>query len=175
MDQFNESYFIKISKEDREKVKQWLKDQYARWRKEREFLGLVKQAVRKIDYDYWIAVSEPTISYGKMFFVPTQSICVGISCSEWEQMARAYNPNRKSRLATLYELILWYVIQIVNESKACNSSKNPQKLVILKNKFILSSTVYKGKEESSYVVDICDNIDPDCILNYATGAVVLTK
>ena len=175
MDQFEEKYFTKISKEDRDKVKQWLKGQHFRWKKEREFLELVKQAVRKINYDYWIAVEEPTVSFEKIFYGENESAEVGRTCEEWVRMAIAYNPDRKSRLALVHELILWYALGIVNGTETYDDKKLAHKLVTLKDKFILIGPVYKGCENDSCVVDVCDNVHPQCVLHLAKGAVVLTK
>ena len=107
-----EKYFVKISARDRERVKLWLKGQKGNTRRERKFLKLVKKAIKKIDYEYWIASIEPSYEKGRILYEPDYVVATNISCEEWKLVAEEYAPERGSRLATIYELLLWYALRI---------------------------------------------------------------
>ena len=109
-------YFTKITKQDREAVKSWLYVQLLAENyqdKEERFLNVVEQAIQTIDYDYWIATMEPCVQDKKIFYAENQKVGIGFSCKAWAQMAEEYEPESGSRLATLYELFLWYALRIV--------------------------------------------------------------
>lgn len=107
-------HFTKISAEDREKVKTWLKGQKSKTDRERKFLTAVKKAVQKVNYDYWIANLEPSVAEGKIYYAKGENVGVGFSCDQYKQMAEEYAPERGSRMAKLHELLIWYALRIVN-------------------------------------------------------------
>ena len=109
-------YFIKISEEDRKKVAEWLGEQEKEeFSHKRAFLNDVKQALEKIDYDYFIACLEPSVKDGKIYYKEGEEVGVGFECSEWKKMAEEYCPERGSRLSQQAELVMWYAVRIVNE------------------------------------------------------------
>ena len=107
-------YFTKISAEDREKVKEWLKNQQCYSEKEKDFLYRVKIAVRIIDYDFWIATLEPSVANGKIYYAEGELVAGGFSGNQYKRMAEEYAPYRGSRMAELHELFLWYALRIAN-------------------------------------------------------------
>lgn len=107
-------HFIKITANDRVIVKQWLEQQprgiiY----RENQFLNIVAEAIRNVDYDYWIAGMEPSVFVKEIYYTDKrEKIGVGFSCRQWIQMAEDYAPERGSRLSNLYELFIWYALRI---------------------------------------------------------------
>lgn len=109
-----DKYFTKITKKDREKVKNWIKEQknVPQWAE--EFLKRVQNAVQVINYDYWIANIEPSVKNGKIYYAEGEDVGVGYSSNDWEMMAKEYATEKGSRLAELYELDMWYALRIAN-------------------------------------------------------------
>lgn len=113
--QNKDTYFTKISAKDREKVKKWLlENQKGNTKLEEGFLAILEEAIQVVDYDYWIASLEPSESDGKIYYAEGHTAAVGFSNKEWAHMAKKYAPERGSRLSTLYELLIWYALRIVN-------------------------------------------------------------
>ncbi len=107
-------YFTKITSEDRNKVKMWLAKQKGSPEWAKKFLKLVQKAVQVVKYDYWIANLEPSVRDEKIYYVEGEDVGGKYSAKDWKRMAQEYAPERGSRLAELYELILWYALRIVN-------------------------------------------------------------
>jgi len=107
-------YFTKITAEDREKVRNWLVKQEAVTKNERDFLGILKEAIRAVKYDYRIANLEPSVEDGKIYYAEGNDAANEFSCNQWELMAKAYWPEEGARLSNLYELFIWYALRIVN-------------------------------------------------------------
>lgn len=107
-------YFTKITEKDREKVKNWLKEQKNAPQWAEKFLNCVQKAVKVINYDYWIANIEPSVKDGKIYYAKGEDVGVGFSSKDWEKMAGMYAPERGSRLAELCELDMWYALRIAN-------------------------------------------------------------
>lgn len=110
-----ESHFLKITSTKRKKIRRWVKTQKGETEREKDFLKIVRKALNKIHHDYWIATMEPTIIDGKIKYIEGEEVAVGYSCNEWKTMAEEYMPERGSRLASLYELFLFYAYRIVRE------------------------------------------------------------
>jgi len=108
-----DKYFTKITAEDRKKVKYWLINLERRYWGH-SFLGRVREALRVVNYDYWIANLEPSVANGKIYYAEGNDVGVGFVDSKWKQMAKEYDPERGSRMATLHELFLWYALRIAN-------------------------------------------------------------
>lgn len=107
-------YFVKISAQDRNLVKKWLEQQIAVTYKERVFLNIVAEAIRNINYDYWIACLEPCVFVKEIYYTDKrEKVGVGFTGPQWSEMAKAFAPERHSRLSNLYELFLWYALRIV--------------------------------------------------------------
>lgn len=107
-------FFTKITSEDRKKVKDWLAKQKGETGREESFLTRVRDAVKVVDYDYWIANLEPSVKDGKIYYAQDRDVGVGFSGNQWLQMAKKYAPERGSRLSNLDELLIWYALRIVN-------------------------------------------------------------
>ena len=108
--------FFRITASEREKVKDWLmqqKPKAERTKRENEFLTILSDALEEVDYDYEIATMEPTVVHGKIAYIKGAKVAVGYSIKDWIKMAEEYLPERGSRLATLYELFIWYAWRIV--------------------------------------------------------------
>lgn len=107
-------FFTKITAEDREKVKNWLAKQKGKSDREKSFLKRLRKAVKAVNYDYWIANLEPSVTDGKIYYAEGNAVGVGFSSNQWMQMAKDYEPERGSRLSNEYELYIWYALRIVN-------------------------------------------------------------
>ena len=107
-------FFTKITAEDREKVNNWISKQKGKNEREKSFLTRVKEAVKVVDYDYWIANIEPSVTNGKIYYAEGNAVGIGFSSNQWKQMAKEYVPERGSRLSNEFELYIWYALRIVN-------------------------------------------------------------
>ena len=107
-------FFTKITAEDRKKLKNWLAKQKGKSDREKSFLTRVREAVKAVDYDYWIANLEPSVTDRKIYYAEGNAVGVGFSCNQWMQMAKEYAPERGSRLSNEHELYIWYALRIVN-------------------------------------------------------------
>ena len=112
--QDNAKFFTQITAEDWEKVKNWLAKQQGKTKNEKIFLARVKDALKAVNYEYWIANLEPSVTDGKIYYAEGNAVGVGFSCNQWNQMAEEYAPERLSRLSNEYELYIWYALRIVN-------------------------------------------------------------
>lgn len=109
-------YFLKMGKEEREEVRKWYKNQKSEKTSQNEFIRIVGEAICNIEYDYKIAIIEPSKSEnGGIYYEAGKEVLRNLSCREWEMLARNYAPEHGSRLATLYELFLWYAYRIAKE------------------------------------------------------------
>ena len=107
-----DKHFIKVTNKDREIVRKWLKTFDNPTKKKESFLEIVKQAIKEIKYEYWIATIELSVKNGRIFYAEEQPVGVDYSYPQWKEMAENYNPKRGSRLANLQELFLWYAVRI---------------------------------------------------------------
>lgn len=107
-------YFIKVSHEDRDRVKEWLKSCKSTSNRVNDFLNIVREATEMIDYEYWIAELEPSVKDGKIYYEEGKDVGVGFSVPQWEKMARRFARERGSSVASLHELFLWYALRIVD-------------------------------------------------------------
>ena len=108
--------FFKITTSKREKVKDWFEKQKSETgstERENKFLRILSDALEVVNYDYEIATMEPTVVNGKIAYIKGEKVAVGYSGKDWIKMAEEYLPERGSRLATLYELFIWYAWRIV--------------------------------------------------------------
>ena len=105
--------FVKITKQDRKKIKKWLKGRNGNTVREENFLKRVKQAIQKVRYNYWIASIEPSVADGKIYYSEGEDVGVGFSCNQWNLMSKIFAPERGSRQANLHELVIWYALRIV--------------------------------------------------------------
>ena len=108
-------YFTKISTSDIKIVKQWMKrvkngetdNQWA-------FLYKVREAIQRVNYNFWIATLEPCVEKGKIYYVEAKEVNTFFTARQWERMAEAYAPERGSRLANIHELFIWYALRIAD-------------------------------------------------------------
>lgn len=107
--------FFKMTTSKIEEVKEWFLNESpkARTRSEMLFFRNLNLAFENINYDYEIATIEPTVIDGKIKYIKDKEVAVGYSYNQWKQMAKEYLPDKGSRLATLYETIMWYAWRIV--------------------------------------------------------------
>lgn len=109
-------YFSAITIVERKKVQKWLRKELDSKRRktasEREFLDVIEDALQEIDYDYWIANLEPSVSNGHIYYAKGEKVGGEITVEAWEMMAKEYAPERGSRIAKMYELYLWYALRI---------------------------------------------------------------
>jgi len=114
---FELGFFFKMGEQERFFVKQWyeqLKDCVSSHKK---FLRIVEEAVAKIDYDYSISSIEPSIDKnGNLYFAPGENVVSKLTIPEWIRKAGEFAPSRKSRLASIHELYLWYAYRV---AKGC--------------------------------------------------------
>lgn len=141
----NSDVFFRITASKREKVRKWLAEHKLKEKRtpgEIYFLDVLSDALEEINYNYEIATMEPTVVDGKIAYIKGKDVAVNYSIKDWIKMAEEYLPERGSRLATLYELFIWYAWRIVkgywtlgyvaNDSSSagnfCNSPKATHKL-----------------------------------------------
>lgn len=108
-----ETFFVKITATEREEVAKWLEGKETAGNYGQYFLRVIKRALQQVDYDYWIASIEPTVVKGKLRFIEGRKVATQYMPEEWEQLCKEYAPERKSRMANLYELFIWYAWRIV--------------------------------------------------------------
>lgn len=107
--------FVEISKLDIKIIKGWLKRVGSgETDRQSDFLYRVREAVRKIDYNFRIATREPCVKDGRIFYPEGEEINTYFTAKQWELMAIAFAPERGSRLANIHELFLWYALRIAD-------------------------------------------------------------
>lgn len=109
-------HFVLMGSEEKAKVRAWLTETrpIPKTERERKFLSIVIKAFSKIDYAYRISVVEPTIRKdGTLCFFEKAPVCENFTFMEWIKLAKEYAPEYESKLASIYELFLWYAYRIV--------------------------------------------------------------
>lgn len=109
------TFFTTITEGDRKKVKMWLAKQKNVSGQAKIFVDVVQEAIREIDYDYSIAILEPSVKNETVYYGRDEEVAVQYSIEMWNKMAKAYAPERGSRIAKIQELFLWYALRIANE------------------------------------------------------------
>ena len=104
--------FFKMGKEERNVVRRWLFLAKPKTSNQKAFLNYVSEALAVITYDYKISTIEASHKNDKLYFEEGKSVARGINSEVWTKMAKNYWPKKKSRLATLYELLLWYAYRV---------------------------------------------------------------
>ena len=120
-------HFFKMGIAERSIVKGWLSAIEAENQEQREFIDIVKEASNTIDYDYSIATLEPSQNKGgKLYYKEGKEVEQALSCEQWETKAKEFAPQYESRLATLFELYLWYAYRCAQKywtiQYICNES-----------------------------------------------------
>lgn len=104
-------YFDVMCENERNLVKEWYEEQFAKTGSQLDFLSVVGEAIGEIEYNYLIANIEPSVDQnGKIFY--KEKCKVGIYLESWDESAEEFLPEHGSSLATLYELFLWYAYRI---------------------------------------------------------------
>lgn len=116
--------FFEISYSERKMVREWFTKQNPKTEREKKFLKILSKAMDTVKYDYEIATMEPTVFGGKIEYIEGRDVAVGYSANQWKQMAKEYLPEKGSRLATLYELFIWYAWRIVQGYWTLNFATN---------------------------------------------------
>jgi len=109
-------YFFFMGESERNLVKQWLAETKPKTKKQKQFLKIVKRALKTIIYSYWISTIEPGANYQANPNLQLQfsehEEPAEFSCDYWEELAKKFAPNWNSALANWYELILFYAYRI---------------------------------------------------------------
>lgn len=109
-------YFCFMGREERISVKEWANKVSPLTKSQKRFVKVVKEAVAIVNYNYYIATIEPSFSKdNNIFYEKGEVISEWITTGDWVEKAEvmlASNGNWKSRLATLYELLMWYAWRI---------------------------------------------------------------
>lgn len=123
-------YFQHITLKERLEILEWLEskpetgpeqsdepfssiDPKERKERKQEFLDLVREALKVVQYNYYIATIEPSIINGRLAYIEGNNVATGFSWDKCIELAYSYEPKKKSRIATDYELILWYAWRII--------------------------------------------------------------
>lgn len=123
-------HFTLIGKEERRLVASWYHEQLEKNKPkpQKNFLEWIYKALRLIDYDYLIANMEPSMDEsGSLYYKEYHPVCVGLTCGEWEEKAKAFSAGYgSSELGDIYELFLWYAYRIASNKwsleDVCNTS-----------------------------------------------------
>lgn len=107
--------FFKMGKEERDLVRRWLFLAKPKTPNQEFFLKYVSEAQKAITYDYKISTIEASQKNGKIYFEEGKGVARGINSEIWAKMAKTYWPKKNSRMATLYELLLWYAYRVAKE------------------------------------------------------------
>lgn len=115
--QNKDHHFTKITEQDREKVKKWFEEEMKKLnhtKKENDFLKDLGDSIPVVDYDYSVSSIEASVRNGRIFYSVGEKVAIGVYANQWTEMAAEYAPERGSRMATLYELFIWYALRIAN-------------------------------------------------------------
>ena len=102
-------YFQFIDAEKRMAVEEWRKNQSATSLHEEFYLGILERA-KGIEKNINIATLEPSVKDGNIFYHENEVVAIDYTLEEWDEMAKAFMPERNSRLATLDELFVFYAL-----------------------------------------------------------------
>lgn len=184
--------FFKMDSERRAEAEYWLYFQLPETKKENLFCNLAAEAFDNVRYDYYISTIEPSGTDSGIEFIEGGDVLIALSKEKWQQIAKRYDPSHNSRLATLYELFIWYCWRCFTKHLSlkslvecrysdtqlkksgsemvagfCDGINNTYKVVMHNSKI-----VYVGRAFNSN----CSMVDikPEGILRYSSGVVVLT-
>lgn len=104
-------FFVPITSKERREVAKWIEKQKEEKRSE-EYMKIMREALQSVQYDYWIVTLEPSIKDGKIYYQEGLKVATGIIAGEWKELCKEYNQKRGSRIATLYELFIWYTLRV---------------------------------------------------------------
>lgn len=107
--------FFKMGENERDLVRRWIFLVKPKTPNQKAFLKYVSEALTVITYDYKISTIEASQKNGKLYFEEGNGVARGINFELWEKMAKNYWPKKNSRMATLYELLLWYAYRVAKE------------------------------------------------------------
>ena len=106
-------HFFYMGESEQNLVRKWFVKANPETKAQEKFLDFVNEALMEIDYTYRISAIEPSIApNGRLYFEKGKPIVSGLKLKTWSQKAKEYAPEFDSRLATLYELYLWYAYRI---------------------------------------------------------------
>lgn len=109
-------HFWFMGNDERISVKEWTNKVSPLTKTQKRFVKAVKEAVVIVNYNYYIATVEPSFSLNKSIVYEKGSVITEwITTGEWQKKADdmlATDANWKSRLATFYELLMWYAWRI---------------------------------------------------------------
>ena len=107
--------FFLMDREARDAVANWLYHLKPKTEGQKSFYFKVRDALSVIDYDYYIAVLEPSVDgEGNLYYKKYSKIAKELTYGEWEKKAKAFykQDGLKSCLANEYELYLFYALRV---------------------------------------------------------------
>lgn len=107
-------HFVAITQKERDEVANWLESEKKAENNER-LVSFLKEALERVNYDYWLPTIEPSIKDGRICYVEGAEVATGILPEDWELLCKRYAPERGSRMANLYELFIWYAWRIAKQ------------------------------------------------------------
>jgi len=108
-----EEAFDFMGRKERDIAKKWVRKTKGDTNGQAEFIKIVKKAAAKVKKDYYIANIEASIANtGKLYYKKGSVVARGLSVDEWKQKAREFAPECGSKLASKYQLVLWYAYRI---------------------------------------------------------------
>lgn len=107
-------YFEKMGKRERKVVKHWLEFQEAKNEVEEAFLYLVTKATKEIQYGYHISTIEASFDGKQVYFKENAESRINLRKEQWEEIAKEFAPQYKSKAATLLEVYYWYAYKVAS-------------------------------------------------------------
>lgn len=108
-------YFFTMGRDEREVVAKWYSTVQAKTNRQKDFLDEVGKAIEKVDYNYKISNIEPSRDKdGYLYFEEGKIVTMQYPFETWAKMAEEFAPEYESRMASIYELVLWYAYRIAN-------------------------------------------------------------
>ena len=106
-------YFFTMGRDERAEVVKWYSTVQAKTNRQKDFLDEVGKAIEKVDYNYKISTIEPSRDKdGYLYFEEGKLVAKQYSLEAWEELAEKFAPENESRMASIYELVLWYAYRI---------------------------------------------------------------
>lgn len=106
-------YFFTMGRDERAEVVKWYSTVQAKTNRQKEFLDEVGKAIEKVDYNYKISTIEPSRDKdGYLYFEEEKTVTMQYPLKVWEKLAEKFAPEYESRIASIYELFLWYAYRI---------------------------------------------------------------
>ena len=127
------------------------------------FFEVFEKSLEVVNYDYEISVIEPSLKDGNLYFKPGEPIQLGLKCDVWEELAKDFDTKHNSRMASVYEAIMFYTWRIaegyltledaaVDPSKLGNYIDSPNGILELRKTGSLESAGFLDGIGNTYSV-----------------------